>query len=58
MVMLECVFFASVFNDLILYKQAFLMQKSRQTGTGLPEEDSMRDEESKMEGGIAGTGNQ
>ena len=56
--MLECVFFASVFNDLILYKQAFLMQKSRQTGTGLPEEDSMRDEESKMEGGIAGTGNQ
>ena len=56
--MLECVFFASVFNDLILYKQAFLMQKSRQTGAGLPEEDSMRDEESKMEGGIAGTGNQ
>lgn len=57
LVMLECVFFASVFNDLILYKQAFLMQKSRQTGAGLPEEDSMRDEESKMEGGMPGTGN-
>ena len=56
--MLECVFFASVFNDLILYKQAFLMQKSRQTGTGLPEEDSMRDEESKIEGGMPGTANQ
>ncbi len=25
LVMLECVFFASVFNDLILYKQAFLL---------------------------------
>ena len=58
LVMLECVFFASVFNDLILYKQAFLMQKSRQTGTGLPEEDSMRDEESKIEGGMPGTANQ
>ena len=28
LVMLECVVFASVFNDLILYKQAFLLQKS------------------------------
>jgi len=30
LVMLECVFFASVFNDLILYKQAFLLQKQNQ----------------------------
>jgi len=46
--MLECVFFASVFNDLILYKQAFLMQKSKNTNVGLDEEMS-RDEESKQE---------
>jgi hypothetical protein len=26
-VMLQCVFYASVYNDLILYKQAFLLQK-------------------------------
>jgi hypothetical protein len=25
--MLQCVFYASVYNDLILYKQAFLLQK-------------------------------
>lgn len=25
--MLQCIFFSSVFNDLILYKQAFLLQK-------------------------------
>jgi len=26
-VMLQCVFYASVYNDLLLYKQAYLMQK-------------------------------
>ena len=40
------------------YKQAFLMQKSRQTGQGLPEEDSMRDEESKLEGAMPSQANQ
>jgi hypothetical protein len=25
--MLQCIFFSSVLNDLILYKQAFLLQK-------------------------------
>ena len=38
--MLECVFFASVFNDLILYKQAFLLQKQNQ---------EQRDQESSNE---------
>ena len=48
LVMLECVFFASVFNDLILYKQAFLLQKTQHTGRG----DRSLDEESKQ--GIPG----
>ena len=41
--MLECVFFASVFNDLILYKQAFLLQKSQNTH----QDDVNNEEESK-----------
>jgi len=28
--MLQCVFYASVYNDLLLYKQAFLLQKEGQ----------------------------
>lgn len=31
--MLQCIFFASVFNDLILYKHAFLLQKERKRET-------------------------
>ena len=27
LVMLQCIFYASIFNDLIIYKQAFLIQK-------------------------------
>lgn len=27
--MLQCIFYSSVFNDLILYKQAFLLQKEQ-----------------------------
>jgi hypothetical protein len=27
LLMLQCVFYASVYNDLLLYKQAFLLQK-------------------------------
>ena len=51
LVMLECVFFASVFNDLILYKQAFLLQKSQQTAgmaDGQQDESVMNDEEAKQ----------
>ena len=29
-IMLECVFYASVYNDLILYKQAFQIQRNQQ----------------------------
>ena len=27
LLMLQCIFYASVYNDLLLYKQAFLLQK-------------------------------
>jgi len=39
--MLECVFYASVLNDLMLYKQAFLMQKSR-PGSGEEHEEESK----------------
>ena len=45
LVMLECVFYASVFNDLLLYKQAFLLQKNQQD---LASGRDSANEESKM----------
>ncbi len=47
--MLECVFFASVFNDLILYKQAFLLQKSNHEQR---DQESANEEEEKQQNSV------
>ena len=57
LIMLECVFFASVFNDLILYKQAYLLQKSQMgrdnAAQNNEDEQSNQDEESKRSGNLS-----
>lgn len=40
-VMLQCIFFASIFNDLIIYKQAFLIQKEQSARSSRREEEKI-----------------
>ena len=45
--MLQCIFYASIFNDLLIYKQAFLIQKEQ---SARESRDQKEEEESKNEG--------
>lgn len=48
LIMLQCIFYASIFNDLIIYKQAFLIQKeqsARESRGGRDDEESKGDED-------------
>jgi phosphoglycerate dehydrogenase-like enzyme len=43
LLMLQCVFYASVYNDLLLYKQAFLLQKEGAQQEAARSQDMMKD---------------
>ena len=52
--MLQCIFIASVYNDLVLYKQAFLLQKdNKQDGKGSELGDAFRRDSVQLMGEMA-----